>query len=247
MCLEFYFIEKPWTTFPVRQTHLDTNPLFFLWVSKALSKRALIHTFFLIPIFDWIRDTGNRKENNQFHESLHAQLCLCTPSISFIFHCQSRLSWQRHKGLISQYQTPVSKIQKVWWSDGNNCIHALKFRSGVFPHKHTQWIQSPFWFKFDFKLKRGSNTNVSRTCSFLSARPDGHEICLGACTAKQMTYHLLPQPFLYMMMQQLCTAFSSSVTCRRQGLNEPKWWYCWQECLFCSSGISTNPNWHRGR
>lgn len=196
---------------------------------------------FFIPIFDWIRDTGNRKENNQFHESLHAQLCLCTPSISFIFHCQSRLSWQRHKGLISQYQTSVSKIQKVGWSDGNNCIHALKFRSGVLPHKHTQWIQSPFWFKFDFKLKRGSNTNVSRTCSFLSARPDGHEICLRACAAKQMTYHLLPQPFSYMMMQ----LFFCDVPPPR--LKRTKMVSVGRNAYFSAWEFSTNPNWHRGR
>lgn len=118
---------------------------FFLMVSKALSKRAFIQTIFFIyiPILDWIRDTGNRKENNQFHESLHAQFCLCTPSISPIFHCQSQLSWQRHKGFISQYHAPVSKIQKAWWSDEKNCIHALKPRSAGLPYKHTQWCVSP--------------------------------------------------------------------------------------------------------
>lgn len=146
MCLEFYFPhfspDSPWH-----------HSSFFLMASKALSKRAFIQTFFFsfffwyIPIFDWIQDTGNRKENNQFHESLHAQFCLCTPSISFIFHCQSPLSWQRHKGFISQYQSPVSKIQKVRWSDEKNCIHALKPRSAVLPHND---VCLPFWFKFDW-------------------------------------------------------------------------------------------------
>lgn len=138
-----------------------------------------VHSFKLFffsfqPICDWIRDTGNRTKNNQFHESLHAQSCLCTPSIPFIFHCPSRPSWQRHKGLISQYQTPVSKIQKVWWSDGNNWIHALKPRSGVLPHKHTQWMQSEIQLKFDPKLKRRSKASMSGTCPFPSARADGH-------------------------------------------------------------------------
>lgn len=130
--------------------------------------------FLFEPIFDWIWDTGKRKKNNQFHESLHAQSCLCTPSIPFIFHCQSQPSWQRHKGLISQYQTSVSKIQKVWWSDGNNWIHALKPRRGLLPHKHTQWMQSEIQLKFALKPQRRSKASVSGTCPFPSTRADRH-------------------------------------------------------------------------
>lgn len=114
----------------------------------------------------------------------------------FIFRCHSRPSWQRHKALISQYLSPVSKNTEVWWSDENDLIHALDTWGSALTHKHTL---------------RAHTLELSSTSHFILISAEGPapewvgpvvSVCqnrwtldpLSAFPAKQMTWLLLLQP-----------------------------------------------------
>lgn len=62
-------------------THMYTHTLTHTVVSPDGDYRDP-HRF---SVFDWVRCAGDRKKNNQFHESRHARFYLCHLPISFHF------------------------------------------------------------------------------------------------------------------------------------------------------------------
>lgn len=114
-----------------------------------------------------------------------------------IFRCHSRLSWLRHRALISRCLSPVSKNTEVWWSDENNIIHALGTWGSALTHTNSHNWAHPL--------------ELSSTLQFTPSSAEGLvpewegpvvSVCqnrwtldpLSACPAKQMTCLLLSQP-----------------------------------------------------
>lgn len=164
-------------------------------VYKAASNWALFHTHFLT--FEWARDAAGRKKKNQFHESLHAQLCLCNLSISFNFPLPLKTKLTEARRFDQLIPTISSKNTEVLWRGEKNLIHALKTRGSVLTHKHKRWAHL-------FKLVSTLNFPLN---SAEGPVPEWVEpvvsIChnrwtfglLSACPAKRMTLHILFQPF----------------------------------------------------
>lgn len=101
-CEPLFWCTRGWPRHPLLfllmgSLKLHQIKLSFILISLLLSECAMLET--------------DRKITNFTNHSMHSYAsAIC--QFLFIFRCHSRLSWQRHKGLISQYLSPVSKIQR---------------------------------------------------------------------------------------------------------------------------------------
>lgn len=93
-------------------TQLTQGPIvFFLMGSLKLSQSELSFLLTSLPLTECEMLQIERKIANFTNESMHSYAsAIC--QFLFIFHCHSKLSWQRHKGLISQYLSAVSKYSR---------------------------------------------------------------------------------------------------------------------------------------
>lgn len=146
-----------------------------------------------------MRDAGKRKENNQFHESLHAQLYLHSLLIYFHFPVPLKTKLKDVRNFSSVDTSPPGfKNTEVRCSGENDLIHCLRYLrrcSLTHTHSHTQkrehtFLNFPPPFTFYSDLSRSSCARVSKTCCF--RLPEQMDIRSAFCFSSQTND--LPSP-----------------------------------------------------